>query len=139
MQLLVSAYEAYLADVSEYYDEVVLDVIERVQQSGCLSKTDIAALVSWKRLRANTPWMRRLMGTSDASVRDVTSKATEIARDEAHGVSSAAAEARSTLSELGGFSYGDALASTVCFVAAPDRLAVYDSRAPVGSGQSTLS
>lgn len=135
---LVTAYEDYRAEVSEHYDEVVFDVIERVERARCLSKTDIAALVSWKRLRANTPWMRHLMGTADVRVREVTEQAVTLAGDEARETRRAAADARSALSELDGFGTGDALASTVCFVAAPHRLAVYDSRAHRGLGAVDL-
>ncbi|GLZ49474.1 hypothetical protein Acsp06_56590 [Actinomycetospora sp. NBRC 106375] len=138
VQLLVSAYEDYLADVSEYYDEVVNDVIGRVRQSGCLSKTDIAALVSWKRLQANTLWMRRLMGTPDEEVWKVTSEAVTLARDETVDPPHSATAARSALSSLAGFGSGDALASTICFAAAPDRLAVYDRRADAGLGHIGL-
>lgn len=134
VQLLVSAYGAYLADVSEYYDEVVLNVIKRVEQVDCFSKLEIAALVSWKRLQANTSWMRRLMGTPDVVVQEVTGRAVGLARDETLEPSRSAATARSALSTLPGFGTGDALASTLCFVAAPDRLAVYDRRADCGLG-----
>lgn len=52
----MSAYAEYTEDVSEHYDEVVDDVIARVEQERCLSKLDIAALTGWKRLQANTLW-----------------------------------------------------------------------------------
>lgn len=42
------------------YDEVLYEVVERVMRSGSIGKADIGALLFWKRLQANTPWVTRL-------------------------------------------------------------------------------
>lgn len=119
----------YRQSVSQHYDEVVHEVIARVGDSGSVGKLDIAALTSWKRLRADTPWTGELMGIRDAEVRHHTSAVVTITNDSALLASEAAGRGRAALSSLPGFRSGDALASTICFVAAPDRLAVYDRRA----------
>lgn len=126
---LQDAYAAYQQNVSAAYDEVVDDVITLVAASGSVGKSDIAALTSWKRLRGDTTWMRELMLTPDREVRRVTADTVSAATAESVSVPEAARAARGTLTPLPGFNRGDALASTVCFVAAPGRLAVYDRRA----------
>lgn len=126
---LIEADRAYVASVSEHYDEVVREVIKRVANSGSVGKLDIAALTAWKRLRADTPWVAGLMDTSDAEVRRRTSGVVEIVNDRGLAIPEAAGRARSALSPLSGFGTGDALASAVCFAAAPGRMAVYDKRA----------
>ncbi|GAA4989041.1 hypothetical protein WHI96_21355 [Pseudonocardia tropica] len=125
---LFEADEAYEAAVSEHYDEVVHEVIERVGTSGSVGKLDIAALTAWKRVRADTKWVAGLMNTSDADVRRRTSGVVEIVNDRVLAAPEAAGRARSALSPLSGFGTGDALASAVCFAAAPGRMAVYDKR-----------
>jgi len=132
MQQLLAAASEYAKRVSPAYDEVVEQIIARTAETGNLGKLDLAALTAWKRLRADTPWMAQLMGTADSKVRLHTGRAVTAARDEALSVPDAAAAARSALVPLPGFSHGDALASTVCFAAAPRRLAVYDRRAHRG-------
>lgn len=37
------------------YDEVLYEVVERVERSGSIGKSDIGVLLFWKRLQANTP------------------------------------------------------------------------------------
>lgn len=49
---LVSAHDAYMASANDHYDDVLLEVSERIAVSGSAGKTDIAALVCWKRLNA---------------------------------------------------------------------------------------
>ncbi|CAM5452169.1 hypothetical protein STAFG_3345 [Streptomyces afghaniensis 772] len=44
---------------------------------------DIAALVVWKRLSAQTPWVSALMSLSDAHVRAVTERPVTAVRDTA--------------------------------------------------------
>lgn len=132
VQRLITAAELHAIDVSAFYDEVVEQVVARVADAGNLGKLDLGALSAWKRLRADTPWMARLMSCPEQEIRQHTERAVTAARHESRTVPEAAAAARSALTPLPGFSNGDALASVVCFVAAPKRLAVYDSRAHSG-------
>lgn len=132
VQRLIAAADLYAAVVSSAYDEVVEQVVARVADAGSLGKLDLGALSAWKRLRADTPWMARLMSCPEHEVRQHTHRAVAAAQDESRTVPEAAAAARSALTPLPGFSNGDALASVVCFVAAPMRLAVYDGRAHSG-------
>jgi hypothetical protein len=129
IQLLLAAKSAYDAGVSAYYDEVLYEVVERVTSSGSVGKLDIGALVAWKRLRADTEWVTDLMRLPEATVRTHTARAVDAARDNTSEVHEAASAARSALAGLPGMGVGDAVASTLCFVAAPQRMAVYDSRA----------
>ena len=129
---LVDSIDRYSASVSPAYDEVLLEVAARAASSGSLGKADLGALTAWKRLRADTPWMSRLMSMKDADVRGATARAVEQARNERLAVHEAGSAARSVLSELPGFRHGDALASAVCVAAAPSRMAIYDRRAHRG-------
>lgn len=126
--------KALLAASVEYpvYDEVVEQVSERILASGSVGKLDIAALTAWKRLRADTIWNRALMRVPETEVRRSTEAVVAVARDLTLSVREAASAARGHLSGLPGFGTGDALASAVCFAAAPERLAVYDRRAHAG-------
>lgn len=135
---LTEAAGEYAALVRPAYDEVVEQVVARAEAAGDLGKVDLAALTAWKRLRADTPWMARLMGTADEEVRRHTRRALASARDERLSVPEAARAARSALTPLPGFVHGDALASAVCFAAAPHRLAVYDRRAHRALGRIGL-
>jgi hypothetical protein len=72
--------------------------------------------------------MAQLMSCPDEQVRLHAGRAVAAAQDE-WPVPVAAATAHSALTPLPGFAYGDAMASVVCFVATPTRLAVYDRRA----------
>lgn len=132
VQQLIAAADQHAAEVSSAYDEVVEQVVARVADAGSLGKLDLGALSAWKRVRADTPWMARLMSCPEHKVRQHTERAVTAAQDESRAVPEAAAAARSALIPLPGFGNGDALASVVCFVAAPMRLAVYDSRAHLG-------
>lgn len=132
VQRLLVAAQLYAAEVSGAYDEVIEQVAARVADAGSLGKLDLGALSAWKRLRADTPWMAQLMSCPEQQVRLHTAHAVAAAQDESTTVSVAAAAARSALTPLPGFAHGDALASVVCFVAAPNRLAVYDRRAHQG-------
>ncbi|RSM64908.1 hypothetical protein DMB66_18420 [Actinoplanes sp. ATCC 53533] len=110
----------------------------RAAEVGSLGKLDIGALTAWKRLRADTPWMGKLMSCPDREVRLHTEQAVIAARDDSKPVPEAAAAARTALTALPGFAHGDAIASAVCFAAAPLRLAVYDRRAHHGLHQLGL-
>lgn len=126
--VLVPARAAYLASVSPHYDEVFWDVAQRVERAGSLGKTDIAALVVWKRLSAQTRWVTALMSLPDSQVRAITERAVTSVRDISLSRGEAAQAGRSAISELPGFVKGDALASAILTSAAPTRMAVYDRR-----------
>jgi hypothetical protein len=132
VQRLIAAADQYAAEVSSAYDEMVEQVVARVADAGSLGKLDLGALSAWKRLRADTPWMARLMSCPEHEVRQHTDRAVIAAQDESRAVPEAAAAARSALTPLPGFSNGGTAPQFVCFVAAPMRLAVYDSRAHSG-------
>lgn len=80
-------------------------------------------------MRADTRWAAELISWPDAEVRRHTAQAVSFANDASLAVPDAAGQARGALTPLPGFGTGDALASTVCFAAAPSRLAIYDRRA----------
>ena len=84
----------------------------------------------WKRLRADTRWVRKLLELPDAEVREVTGPAVVAARR--GDAIKAAGDAREMLRGLPGFGQGTALASALLSAAAPTRLAVYDKRARTG-------
>ncbi|OOQ48266.1 hypothetical protein AFM16_00060 [Streptomyces antibioticus] len=126
--VLVPARASYLAHVSPHYDEVLHDVAQRTKHSGSLGKTDIAALVVWKRLSAQTRWVTALMSLPDTHVRAVTERAVTAVRDTTLTRSEAARTGRGIIAELPGFRTGDALASAILTAATPQRMAVYDRR-----------
>ncbi|WP_240124615.1 hypothetical protein [Streptomyces sp. MUM 136J] len=126
--VLVPARAGYLASVSPHYDEVFHEVAQRTEHTGSLGKTDIAALVVWKRLSAQTRWVTALMSLPDTHVRAVTERAVTAVRDTTVRRSKAARTGRGIIAELPGFRTGDALASAVLTAAAPQRMAVYDQR-----------
>jgi hypothetical protein len=130
IELLAQAERQYAGRI---YDEVVDEVIERVAETGSIGKCDIGALVLWKRLRANSPWVTKLLNRSDNEVRKVTAQAVMNARDSDQSIPNAADSARHALDRLPGFtSGGNALASALLYAAAPDRMAIYDRRARQG-------
>jgi hypothetical protein len=116
--------------ISPHYDDVFREVQQRIDRAGSVGKADIAMLTCWKRLRADTPWVERLLGWPDSEVRAVTTPAVVAARD--GNVIEAAGQAREMLRSLPGFAQGTALASAVLTAASPTRLAVYDNRARRG-------
>ncbi|MFE3738312.1 hypothetical protein [Streptomyces sp. NPDC059134] len=126
--VLAPARANYLAHVSPHYDEVLHEVAHRTKRTGSLGKTDIAALVVWKRLSAQTRWVSRLMALPDAQVRAVTERAASAVLDTTLPRSEAARAGRGIIAGLPGFRTGDALASAVLTAAAPTRMAVYDRR-----------
>jgi hypothetical protein len=126
--VLLPARASYLADVSPHYDEVLHEVAQRTEHADSLSKTDIAALVVWKRLSAQTRWVTDLMSLPDTHVRAVTGRAVTAVRNTTISRSEAARTGRGIIAELPGFHTGDALASAVLTAAAPQRMAVYDRR-----------
>lgn len=72
------------------------------------------------------------MSLPDFKVRAKTAVAVEAARDTKRDVRDAASRARSALTGLPGMGTGDVVASAMCFVAAPKRMAVYDRHAHHG-------
>lgn len=124
---LVAARDEYEDPASEHYDEVLNEVADRAASVGSLGKVEIGALVVWKRLRANTPWVMSLMGKPDAEVREITAAARTAALDPSLSVVEAAGQARNALKSLPG--WRKRLASAILTALAPDRMAVYDRRA----------
>lgn len=129
---LRAAHTAYMAATSPSYDEVLYEVADRVRAIGSIGKADIGALLFWKRLRADTPWVSDLMTWPERKVREVTKDAVEAVINPSLTVSEAASAGRRALSELPGFDTGDAFASALLLAAAPQRMAVYDRRAQAG-------
>ncbi|MFJ3128037.1 hypothetical protein ACIPJO_34700 [Streptomyces sp. NPDC086993] len=126
--VLVPARAAYLDSVSPHYDEIFWEVAQRVERTGSLGKAEIAALVVWKRLSAQTRWVTALMSMPDSEVRVITEQAVASVRDPELSRGEAARAGRGAISELPGFVKGDALASAILTSAAPMRMAVYDRR-----------
>ena len=108
--------------------------VDRVQNVSVLQEASARHWRStfWKRLRADTRWVRKLMAMRDAEVRLVTAKAVAAVNDTSSGVPAAASAGRAALSTLPGFVRGDALASALLTAAAPGHMAVYDRRAQKG-------
>ncbi|MDQ7802668.1 hypothetical protein Q5425_02920 [Amycolatopsis sp. A133] len=129
---LTTARTAYEQQVASAYEEVLLEVAERVRAEGSIGKSDIGALLLWKRLRADTPWARRLMSMPDLEVRATTARVVDAVHNPHASTPAAAREGRRLLTSLPGFTTGDALASAVLVAAAPHRMAVYDKRAHRG-------
>lgn len=118
--------------MSPHYDEVLQEVARRIDEAQSIGKLDVGAILFWKRLRADTPWVRQLMALPDSEVRTATQAAVVAVRDYGEPTPEAAGAARSALSDLPGFGRGDALASALLLAAAPTRMAVYDRRAQKG-------
>ena len=53
--------EVYGRRTSAAYDEVLTEVAARASTTRSIGKSDIGALLMWRRLRADTPWVRRLL------------------------------------------------------------------------------
>jgi hypothetical protein len=131
-ETLRAAHAAYKAATSPAYDEVLNEVADRIHTDGSIGKADIGALLFWKRLRADTPWVSELMTWPEEKVREVTKGAVTAVNEGSLSVPDAASAARGALSPLPGFDTGDALASALLLAAAPGRMAVYDRRAQAG-------
>ncbi|MDQ0241451.1 hypothetical protein [Arthrobacter bambusae] len=128
-EILRSSHAAYQSGTSPVYDEVLTEVAEKIRATASIGKADIGALLFWKRLRADTTWVRELMTRPEQDVRTVTAKAVAAVNDQSLTVPEAASAGRGELSSLPGFKTGDALASALLLAAAPGRMAVYDDRA----------
>jgi hypothetical protein len=129
---LRASHAAYQVGTSPVYDEVLAEVADRIRMTGAIGKADIGALLFWKRLRADTTWVRDLMTKPEQDVRAVTAKAVAAANNPMLTVPEAASAGRRELAVLPGFKTGDALASALLLAAAPGRMAVYDDRAGAG-------
>jgi hypothetical protein len=128
-ETLAAALAEYRNAIPDSYDEVLREIIGRAVATGTLGKSDLGALLLWKRIRVGR-WATDLMGMAEVEVRGTIRKAVDAARG--GQVVAAATVARQYLRGLPGMSAGDAFASAVIFVAAPDRMAVYDYRAHLG-------
>jgi hypothetical protein len=126
--VLIPARAAYLGSVSPHYDEIFWEVAQRVEHTGSLGKAEIAALVVWKRLSAQTRWVTALMSMPESEIRAITEQAVASVKDPEVSRGDAARAGHSAISELPGFVKGDALASAILTSAAPTRMAVYDRR-----------
>jgi hypothetical protein len=131
-ETLRKSHTEYKTSTSTAYDEVLNEVADRILATGSIGKADIGALLFWKRLRADTPWVSELMTMREEQVRAVTKEAVSAVTNKSLLVPQAASAGRRALSELPGFRTGDALASALLLAAAPERMAVYDRRARAG-------
>lgn len=129
---LESAHTRYFAAVSPNYDDVLREVAITISRRGDIGKAEIGALLFWKRLRADTPWVGQLHAIPDADVRTITARAVSAVNDSSLSLDEAAGRGRGYLDALPGFRSGDALASALLTAAAPQRMAVYDRRAKLG-------
>lgn len=111
-----------------FYDEVLREVSARVADQGSIGKTDIGALVVWKRISARTKWAKQLMNMPEADVRAATERVFAHANDESVRIPVAAGAARSALFGVPGMGGTGAFASTVLLAMSPTRMAVWDKR-----------
>lgn len=128
---LAAARQKCCAEMPEVYDETLRDVIVRATAAGSLGKSDLGALLLWKRIRVGA-WAKELLSMADKDVRDITGEAVVAARDPKVDVPDAARHARRALIKLPGARIGDAFPSAIIVAAAPDRMAVYDYHAHLG-------
>ncbi|MEJ1113263.1 hypothetical protein WBN73_04650 [Paenarthrobacter sp. CCNWLY172] len=129
LEKLSVAHKQYTSETSRAYDEVLHHVSDQIRSTGSIGKADMGSLLFWKRLRADSRWVRDLMVLPDKLVREQTVHAVRAVNDRSLSVRDAAVAGRAALSPLPGFKVGDALASALLLAAAPDRMAVYDRRA----------
>ena len=129
---LLHARSCYGTETSSSYDEVLYEVAAEIEESGSIGTADIGSLLFWKRLRADTSWVKKLMTMPEVEVRSVTAQAVAQVNDTSKTIPESASAGRRKLSLLPGFARGDALASALLFAAAPTRMAVYDKRAQIG-------
>lgn len=136
-EVLAMALQRYRETVCDEYDETLHDVIGRVATAGSVGKSDLGALLLWKRIRVGA-WVTDLLCMADADVRKITGEAVAAARNQESNVADATRLARQALLDLPGAETGDAFASAVILVAAPDRMAVYDYHAHLGLWRAGL-
>lgn len=127
--LLVRAWRQQTGgDQAGTYDEVLREVSTRARAEESLGKADVGALVLWKRITAQSPWVTRLLLTPEDEVRKITGAAYEAANDPCVVVPVAGQAARAALWDLPGMQGTGALASAVLVALAPTRMAVWDRR-----------
>jgi hypothetical protein len=120
--------------ISPHYEDVFREVQARISAADSAGKAEIAMLSFWKRLRANTRRVPKLLRMPESDVREVTGRAVVAAR-KGDAIKASVTCARS----LPSFGQGTALASALLTAASPTRLAVYDKRAAKGCGMSSLN
>jgi hypothetical protein len=135
--VLAAALIRYHSVTCPEYDEILHDITGRVAMAGSLGKTDLGALLLWKRIQVGA-WAGKLLCMPDSEVREITAKAVAASRDQGLNVPDAARAACQALLALPGTETGDALASAVILAAAPERMAVYDYRAHLGLWRAGL-
>jgi hypothetical protein len=128
---LAAALQRYRATERREYDETLHELIAHTASAGSLGKSDLGALLLWKRIRIG-PWATDLLCMAEKDVRSITSEAVTAARDQERNVADAARLARRALLKLPGAKTGDAFPSAVILVGASDRMAVYDYHAHLG-------
>jgi len=116
---LLEAIDVYDRDPGPLYDEVFLEVHDRIIESGSAGKIDIAALAVWKR-SAQGAWITGLLSRPEAQVRTSTAAAFAAPDD---------ISALRALSGLPGYAAQGALATTLLTAYDPNRYAVMDDRA----------
>jgi hypothetical protein len=131
-ETLRAAHAAYMAATSPAYDEVLNEVADRIRTGGSIGKADIGALLFWKRLRADTPWVSELMTWPEEKVREVTNGAVTAVNEGSLSVPDAASAGRGALSPLPGFDTGYAFTSALFWQRRQGAWAVYDRRAQAG-------
>ncbi len=127
-EILLKVWKSHQGPAAETYDEVLRDVSRHAHEERSIGKTDIGALVVWKRLNASTRWAKKLMLTPESRVRESTGKAWWIANDDTRSIADAGGAARGELREVPGLGGGGAIASAVLVALAPSRMAVWDKR-----------
>lgn len=100
IERLATARANYHAGVSLHYGEVLYETATRIADADSIGKTDIGALLFWKRLRADTPWVRQLMVMPDTDVRAATARVVAAVRDTSVEVPAAAAAGPSAVTAV---------------------------------------
>jgi len=99
------------------YDDVLVDVHERIAESGRATKLDLAALITWKHVQ-NAPWMVDLLELPGAVIEGATRNAFTTDIDDQQRIHSLAA--------LPGFGSGGAFTSVLFAAWDPKMYGVYD-------------
>ncbi len=119
---LLAAVDSYDRDPGPVYDEVFLEVHDRIVRTGSAGKVDIAALAVWKR-SAQGAWISGLLNLPETHVRATTAAAFAAPDDES---------ALKALSGLPGYATQGPLATALLTAYDPSRYAVMDDRALIG-------
>ena len=116
---LLEAIEVYDRDTGPLYDEVFLEVHDRIAETGSAGKLDIAALAVWKRSAQNA-WVTGLLSLPETHVR-ATTAAAFAAQDDLGALRA--------LGVLPGYAAQGPLATAILTAYDPNRYAVMDDRA----------